>query len=102
MENKFSKYEPSVTEVVSNVVELTMHGHKYHFDAGAYCFYYSKKIPTNERPNRSSKVLEVRIADEFADDNGSIESLKSQLLSSLKSYTPEPSEDNSTNLIIIS
>ncbi len=102
METKFSKYEPSITEVVSNVAELTIYGHKYHFDAGAYCFYFSKKMPTSERPNRSSKVLEVRIADEFTDDNGSIESLKSQLLHGLKSYTPEPSQDNSTHLIIIS
>lgn len=101
MENKSLKYKPAVEELVDEL-GLTVYSHKYHFDAGSYCFYCNKKMPTPERPNRSSKVLEVRIADEFADDNGSIESLKSQLLRGLKSYTPEPDQDSSIHLIIIS
>ncbi len=99
MSEKYLKYEPVITKIVSKIF-LTMHGQRYDFDKSCYTFFYSKKMPIEGGKNRSSRVLEIRLSDEFVEDNGSEKSLESQITNGLKLYNPEPS-DSSTYVIII-
>ncbi len=89
----YQKYEPAIADIVKKHFGLEMHNHRP--SSFGYSFFFSKPIPTEDRKNKRSRILEVHVSQEFVEDNGSIKDLERQLTKELASYDPE--SDHSWN-----